>query len=127
MDTVLSSREHGSDLLLPQLATTSHPLLGWCCILAQCCTHQQIPARAAFAINATHSRFGNTCTPFASLCCLQALFNDKMVLPGDVLSINDIANEPKIEITQFNPTGVYSLLMLDPDMPSPHKPEYKWV
>lgn len=48
-----------------------------------------------------------------------------MVLPGDALSINDIAAEPKIEITQFNPSGIYSLLMLDPDMPSPHKPEFK--
>jgi protein FLOWERING LOCUS T len=53
------------------------------------------------------------------------MFGDKMVLPGDVLSINDIADEPKIEITQYNPSSVYSLLMLDPDMPSPHKPEYK--
>jgi hypothetical protein len=59
------------------------------------------------------------------LATLQATFNGKMVLPGDVLSINDIAEEPKIEITHFNPGAVYSLLMLDPDMPSPHKPEYK--
>ncbi|WIA10772.1 hypothetical protein OEZ85_010941 [Tetradesmus obliquus] len=57
----------------------------------------------------------------------KAVFGDKMVMPGDVLSINDIGNEPKIEITQCSPGGIYSLLMLDPDMPSPHKPEYKDV
>eukprot|EP00879_Flechtneria_rotunda_P003140 GHRR01003362.1.p1 GENE.GHRR01003362.1~~GHRR01003362.1.p1 ORF type:complete len:134 (+),score=30.78 GHRR01003362.1:318-719(+) len=50
-----------------------------------------------------------------------------MVKPGDHLSINDIANEPKVEITQFNSTAVYSLVMVDPDMPSPYKPEYKDV
>ncbi|WIA30807.1 hypothetical protein OEZ86_000865 [Tetradesmus obliquus] len=57
----------------------------------------------------------------------KAVFGHKMVMPGDVLSINDIGNEPKIEITQCSPGGIYSLLMLDPDMPSPHKPEYKDV
>lgn len=63
--------------------------------------------------------------PACSHCFLQVTYNDKMVLPGDQLSINDIADEPKVEITEYSPTAVYSLLMLDPDMPSPHKPEHK--
>jgi protein FLOWERING LOCUS T len=54
-------------------------------------------------------------------------YNDRMVMPGDVLSINDIAAEPKVQITQCSHAGVYSLLLLDPDMPSPHKPDYKDV
>eukprot|EP00882_Tetradesmus_deserticola_P022630 GHRQ01024562.1.p2 GENE.GHRQ01024562.1~~GHRQ01024562.1.p2 ORF type:complete len:103 (-),score=40.86 GHRQ01024562.1:560-868(-) len=64
----------------------------------------------------------NACTDKAAF---KATFGDKMVRPGDVLSINDIAAEPKIEITKYSASAIYSLLMLDPDMPSPHKPEYK--
>lgn len=55
----------------------------------------------------------------------QICFNDRMVMPGDMLSINDIADEPKVQITECSHAGVYSLLILDPDMPSPHKPDYK--
>lgn len=61
-------------------------------------------------------------------CCavlLQISYGDRMVMPGDVLSIHDIAEEPKVQITQCSHSGVYSLLMLDPDMPSPSKPDYK--
>lgn len=50
---------------------------------------------------------------------------DTMVLPGATLSINDIASEPRVQITQAQQGGVYSLVMVDPDMPSPHKPDLK--
>jgi hypothetical protein len=44
---------------------------------------------------------------------MQFTFGDgKMVLPGQQLSINDIANEPKVEITSCKPTGIYSFLLV---------------
>eukprot|EP00775_Hariotina_reticulata_P005857 gene5857-6098_t len=66
----------------------------------------------------------DNCTDAAAF---KVMYGGNMVMPGDTLSIDDVAQEPRIEITQCKPTGVYSLLMLDPDMPSPHKPEYKDV
>lgn len=54
-------------------------------------------------------------------------FTDRMVEPGMMLSINDIANEPRVEITDFKKEAVYSFIMVDPDMPSPSKPDYKDV
>lgn len=50
-----------------------------------------------------------------------------MVTPGQLLSINDIAAEPKVEITDCKSDAVYAFIMVDPDMPSPNKPEYKDV
>jgi hypothetical protein len=44
---------------------------------------------------------------------MQFTFGDgEMVLPGQQLSINDIANEPKVEITSCKPTGIYSFLLV---------------
>lgn len=49
----------------------------------------------------------------ATAVALQVSFGDlDMVTPGQQLSINDIANEPKVEITNFKPTGVYSFLLV---------------
>ena len=52
-------------------------------------------------------------------------FGGKMVTPGCKLSINDIVNEPEVEITSCEAGGVYTLLMVDPDFPSPHHNDMK--
>jgi len=48
------------------------------------------------------------------VCCgsLQVSFTDRMVEPGMMLSINDIANEPRVEITDFKKEAVYSFIMV---------------
>jgi hypothetical protein len=35
-----------------------------------------------------------------------------MVNPGQMLSINDIANEPKVEITDYKDNAVYAFIMV---------------
>jgi hypothetical protein len=48
-----------------------------------------------------------------------------MVTPGCKMSIKDIVNEPEVEITSSEVDGVYTLLMVDPDFPSPQNNDMK--
>lgn len=49
-----------------------------------------------------------SCTP-----AVQVSFGESgMVTPGQLLSINDIATEPKVEITDCKNDGIYSFIMV---------------
>jgi hypothetical protein len=51
--------------------------------------------------------------PNPLLLCPQISFGEGgMVTPGQMLSINDIANEPKVEITDFKDNAVYAFIMV---------------
>lgn len=54
----------------------------------------------------------NACDPSTVACTAQVSFGKGMVLPGDDLSINDIANEPKVEITECKKDAVYAFLVV---------------
>lgn len=80
--------------------------------------HAQLQAAAAcilLALSCTATVWMRPCSvPVVILCaCLQVSFGESgMVTPGQMLSINDIAAEPKVEITDCKDNGVYAFIMV---------------
>ncbi|KAL5214251.1 hypothetical protein ABZP36_003403 [Zizania latifolia] len=53
---------------------------------------------------------------------LKVIFNDKELTNGSELKPSQVANEPRIEIAGHGMRNLYTLVMVDPDSPSPSNP-----
>lgn len=56
---------------------------------------------------------------------LEVTMGDKSVTNGTLVSGDDLMKEPRVKIARHKPSEVYSLVMVDPDFPSPNNPKYK--
>lgn len=70
---------------------------------------QQYRARPCKGIHRIALHYSSVCVFGAHL---QVSFTDRMVEPGMMLSINDIANEPRVEITDLKKEAMYSFIMV---------------
>ncbi|KAJ3671474.1 hypothetical protein LUZ60_007553 [Juncus effusus] len=70
---------------------------------------------------------GDILDPFYTTASLKVLFNNKEMTSGSELKPSQVACEPKVEIGGRDMRTLYTLVMVDPDSPSPsnpHKREY---
>ncbi|KAL6650940.1 hypothetical protein ACP70R_009865 [Stipagrostis hirtigluma subsp. patula] len=65
---------------------------------------------------------GDILDPFIKSVSLRVLYNNKELINGSELKPSQVANEPKIEIAGCNSRNLYTLVMVDPDSPSPSNP-----
>lgn len=56
---------------------------------------------------------------------ISVTFGDKNVENGVKLSLDDIANEPDLRISKADGAHTYTLVLVDPDAPSPVTPKYR--
>lgn len=56
---------------------------------------------------------------------MSVFFGDKQVTNAQQVTLDDLATEPRISLAGHARTDVFTVIMVDPDMPSPHNPKYK--
>lgn len=57
--------------------------------------------------------------------CMTIYYGDTAISNGLELGPESVANEPRVEISGAKGSDIFSLLLVDPDMPSPVNPKYK--
>ncbi|KAG6512820.1 hypothetical protein ZIOFF_030954 [Zingiber officinale] len=66
---------------------------------------------------------GDILDPFVKSATLRLLYNNKEVMNGSELKPSAVVNEPRVEIRgRDTRTTLYTLVMVDPDAPSPSNP-----
>ncbi|XP_072950337.1 protein FLOWERINGUS T-like [Typha angustifolia] len=65
---------------------------------------------------------GDVLDAFAKSASMRVLYNNKDLTNGSELKPSQVANEPRIEIGGRDMRTLYTLVMVDPDAPSPSNP-----
>ncbi|KAF8652906.1 hypothetical protein HU200_062331 [Digitaria exilis] len=65
---------------------------------------------------------GDILDPFIKSASLKVLYNNRELTNGSELKPSQVANEPRIEIAGRDMRTLYTLVMVDPDSPSPSNP-----
>ncbi|XP_066331976.1 protein VERNALIZATION 3-like [Miscanthus floridulus] len=65
---------------------------------------------------------GDILDPFIKSAALRVLYNNRELTNGSELKPSQVANEPRIEIVGHDMRTLYTLVMVDPDSPSPSNP-----
>ncbi|AQK44412.1 ZCN19 protein [Zea mays] len=66
---------------------------------------------------------GDILDPFTKAASLKVLYNNKELTNGSELKPSQVANEPRVEIIGGRDmSNLYTLVMVDPDSPSPSNP-----
>ncbi|KAK8948362.1 Protein FLOWERING LOCUS T [Platanthera zijinensis] len=81
-------------------------------------------------VNSTMSRdplvvgnvVGDVLDPFIRSASMSVAYNNKEVTNGSELKPSMVENEPRVGIHGYNNTCLYTLVMIDPDAPSPSNP-----
>ncbi|KQJ83261.1 protein FLOWERING LOCUS T [Brachypodium distachyon] len=65
---------------------------------------------------------GDIVDPFVKAASLKVIYNNKELTNGSELKPSQVANQPRIEIAGRDMRSLYTLVMVDPDSPSPSNP-----
>ncbi|KAK8959368.1 Protein FLOWERING LOCUS T [Platanthera guangdongensis] len=65
---------------------------------------------------------GDVLDPFIRSASMLVAYNNKEVTNGSELKPSMVANEPRVGIHGYDNTCLYTLVMIDPDAPSPSNP-----
>ncbi|KAJ0973038.1 hypothetical protein J5N97_020997 [Dioscorea zingiberensis] len=65
---------------------------------------------------------GDVVDPFVKSATMRVMYNNKELTNGSELRPSAVVNEPKVEIGGSDLRRLYTLVMLDPDAPSPSNP-----
>ncbi|XP_072958115.1 protein FLOWERINGUS T-like [Typha angustifolia] len=65
---------------------------------------------------------GDILDPFNRSALLRVIYNNKELTNGSELKPSQVVNEPRIEIGGRDMRNLYTLVMVDPDSPSPSNP-----
>ncbi|XP_073008148.1 protein VERNALIZATION 3-like [Typha latifolia] len=65
---------------------------------------------------------GDVVDPFVRSASLRVLYNNREMTVGSELKPSQVASKPRIEIGGRNTSNLYTLVMVDPDAPSPSNP-----
>ncbi|KAG0544438.1 hypothetical protein BDA96_02G275500 [Sorghum bicolor] len=68
---------------------------------------------------------GDVLDPFIKSATMRINYGDKEITNGTGLRASAVFNAPHVEIEGHDQTKLYTLVMVDPDAPSPSKPEYR--
>lgn len=68
---------------------------------------------------------GDVLDPFIKSATMRINYGDKEITNGTGLRASAVLNAPHVEIEGHDQTKLYTLVMVDPDAPSPSKPEYR--
>nr|AQQ11797.1 flowering locus t-like protein [Phyllostachys edulis] len=68
---------------------------------------------------------GDVLDPFVKSAAMRINYGDKEITNGTGLRSSAVLNAPQVEIEGRDRTKLYTLVMVDPDAPSPSKPEYR--
>ncbi|CAN6167626.1 hypothetical protein SEVIR_2G282000v4 [Setaria viridis] len=68
---------------------------------------------------------GDVLDPFVKSATMRINYGDKEITNGTGLRASAVLNAPHVEIEGHDQTKLYTLVMVDPDAPSPSKPEYR--
>ncbi|XP_078165946.1 protein VERNALIZATION 3-like [Carex rostrata] len=63
--------------------------------------------------------------PFRSMMSIRVFYSNRLTVAGCDLRPSAVVNRPKIEIGGGSPTYFYTLVLVDPDAPSPTKPNLR--
>ncbi|XP_020592097.1 protein HEADING DATE 3A-like [Phalaenopsis equestris] len=65
---------------------------------------------------------GDIVDPFVKSASMNVIYNNKKVTNGSELKPSMVAREPRVEIEGYDISTHYTLVMIDPDAPSPSNP-----
>ncbi|KAG6477438.1 hypothetical protein ZIOFF_066693 [Zingiber officinale] len=65
---------------------------------------------------------GDVLDPFLKSATIKVVYNNREVTNGSELKPSAIANAPRVEIHGRDSRTLYTLVMVDPDAPSPSNP-----
>ncbi|XP_039133907.1 protein TWIN SISTER of FT-like isoform X1 [Dioscorea cayenensis subsp. rotundata] len=65
---------------------------------------------------------GDVVDPFVKSATLKVIYNNKEITNGSELRPSAVASEPRVEIFGSDMRRLYTLVMVDPDAPSPSNP-----
>ncbi|XP_020111149.1 protein FLOWERING LOCUS T-like [Ananas comosus] len=65
---------------------------------------------------------GDVLDPFTKSASVRVLYNSRELTNGSDLKPSQVANEPRVEIGGRDMRNLYTLVMVDPDSPSPSNP-----
>ncbi|EMS51853.1 hypothetical protein TRIUR3_03701 [Triticum urartu] len=65
---------------------------------------------------------GDILDPFVKAASLKVMYNGKELTNGSELKPSQVATEPRIDIAGRDMRNLYTLVMVDPDSPSPSNP-----
>nr|QUW05000.1 FT17gamma [Phyllostachys edulis] len=68
---------------------------------------------------------GDVLDPFVKSAVMRINYGEKEITNGTGLRSSAVFNAPQVEIEGRDQTKLYTLVMVDPDAPSPSKPEYR--
>uniref|UniRef100_A0ACD5YG27 Uncharacterized protein n=1 Tax=Avena sativa TaxID=4498 RepID=A0ACD5YG27_AVESA len=68
---------------------------------------------------------GDVLDPFVKSATMRINYGEKEITNGTGLRASAVLNAPQVEIEGRDRTKLYTLVMVDPDAPSPSKPEYR--
>lgn len=68
---------------------------------------------------------GDVLDPFVKSAAMRINYGEKEITNGTGLRSSSVLNAPQVEIEGRDRTKLYTLVMVDPDAPSPSKPEYR--
>ncbi|XP_025802957.1 protein FLOWERING LOCUS T-like isoform X6 [Panicum hallii] len=68
---------------------------------------------------------GDVLDPFVKSATMRINYGDKEITNGTGLRASAVLNAPHVEIEGHDQAKLYTLVMVDPDAPSPSKPEYR--
>nr|QLM02162.1 flowering locus T 1B [Masdevallia wendlandiana] len=65
---------------------------------------------------------GDVLDPFIRTASMNVIYNNKEITNGSELKPSMVAREPRVEIEGYDIMTYYTLVMIDPDAPSPSNP-----
>ncbi|KAG0451518.1 hypothetical protein HPP92_026211 [Vanilla planifolia] len=65
---------------------------------------------------------GEVLSPFTRSAWMKVIYNEQEVTNGSELKPSMVAKEPRVEIGGHGRGALYTLVMIDPDAPSPSNP-----
>ncbi|KAE8776453.1 protein FLOWERING LOCUS T [Hordeum vulgare] len=68
---------------------------------------------------------GDVLDPFVKSATMRINYGEKEITNGTGVRSSAVLNAPKVEVEGRDRTKLYTLVMVDPDAPSPSKPEYR--
>ncbi|KAJ0977023.1 hypothetical protein J5N97_012497 [Dioscorea zingiberensis] len=68
---------------------------------------------------------GDVLDPFIRSAALRVIYNNKELTNGSELRPSAIVHEPRVEIGGYDMRKLYTLVMVDPDAPSPSNPTHR--
>ncbi|AES80791.2 putative phosphatidylethanolamine-binding protein [Medicago truncatula] len=68
---------------------------------------------------------GDVLDPFESTIPLLVTYGNRTVTNGGELKPSQVANQPQVIIGVNDPTALYTLVLVDPDAPSPSYPSFR--